>query len=170
MASFFVINSLNYSKAVKFNITLRYFVVLGEQGEHKWVLEIGTTYKDASGNDIPSKKINNISTENLDIIIEEAVADMCSNIDWSPLVADKSVPYVDSYYPEGGSVSIGSNIFMVIKDKLPSAGIDVSNMNITLNNSMQDFDITSDVNVTGDPYEYTLRWNPLLRVYSRYDN
>ena len=149
---------------------MRYFVVLGEKGDHKWVLEIGTTYKDKDDNSIPSKKIHNISTESLDSAIEEAVSDMCVNIDWLPLVPDKKPPYVDSYGPEGSSVPIGSNIFMIIKDKLPSAGIDISNMKITLNNSMQDFDITSEVDITGDPYLYTVRWSPVLRVYSRYDD
>lgn len=95
---------------------------------------------------------------------------MCVNIDWLPFVPDRKPPYMDSYGPEGSSVPIGSNIFMVIKDKLPSAGIDISNMKVTLNNSVQDFDITSEVDVTGDPYLYIIRWSPRLRVYSRYDD
>lgn len=143
---------------------------MGERGDHKWVLEIGTTYKDLNGDDVPSKKIHNISTDNLDTIIEEAVSDMCSNIDWTPLLSDRDAPYVDEYGREGSDVPIASNVSMIIKDRLPAAGIDVSNVKVILNNSMQDFDITSEVNVTGDPYEYTLRWSPPLRVYSRYDS
>jgi hypothetical protein len=65
-------------------------------------------------------------------------------------------------------VSIGSNISLVLKDYLPSAGIDLSNAKVVLNNSMTDFDITSEVQVEGDPYEYTIRWNTPMRVYSRY--
>lgn len=171
MAEFYVRNSLNYSKAVKFNITLRYFVPKGQAGDHKWVLEIGTTYPDINGNRIIAKKIYNISAEDLDQVIEEGVADLCSQIDWSPLVQDKEEPYVDSTTPEDGDndVSIMTDIYVTIKDDFPSAGIDLSNMKIILNNGVQDFDITSEVSIEGDPYEYTLRWSPPIRVQSTYD-
>ena len=170
MTEFFVNNSLNITKSVKFNITLRYFVVKGKRGEHMWVLEIGTTHLDINGDPISAKKINDISVENLDEIIENALSDMCSQIDWTPYVRDKSAPYVADLYPEDGTtVSIGSNIYMTIKELLPAAGIDLSDLKVTLNNSMVDFDITSEVNITGDPYEYKLKWVTPLRVYDTYD-
>ncbi len=74
MAEFYVHNSLNPNKVVKFNITLRYFVIKGERGEHMWVLEIGTTHLDAGGNDISAAKIHTISADNLDEVIEDALA------------------------------------------------------------------------------------------------
>ena len=169
MTEFFVHNSLNLTKAVKFNITLRYFVVKGERGDHKWVLEIGTTHLDANGNPIQAKKIHNISAENLDEIIENALSDMCSQIDWSPFVSDVDAPYIDSVTPEGTDVSIGSSIYIKIKERLPAAGIDLSNLKVTLNNSMVDFDITNEIDITGDPYEYILKWAPPMRVYDTYD-
>jgi hypothetical protein len=171
MAEFYVTNSLNLSKAVKFNITLRYFVLLGEGGDHKWVLEIGTTHPDINGDRIIAKKIYGISAEDLDQVIEEGVAELCSQIDWSPLVQDKVKPYVYSTTPEDGDtdVSIMTDIYVTIKDNLPSAGIDLSNMVITLNNSMETFDITNEVVITGDPYEFSLRWTPPLRVFDTYE-
>jgi hypothetical protein len=170
MSEFYVHNSLNITKSVKFNITLRYFVIKGERGDHMWVLEIGTTHPDRNGDPISAKKIHRISAEDLDEIIEDALSDLCSQIDWSPFVGDVDAPYVDTLYPEDGTtVSIGSNIYMVIKEKLPAAGIDLSNLRVTLNNSMVDFDITSEVSIEGDPYEYNLKWSPPLRVYDTYD-
>lgn len=170
MAEFYVRNSLNINKAVKFNITLRYFVIKGGMGEHFWILEIGTTHLDANDEPIVAKKIHNISAAELDNVIEEATAELCSLIDWTPLVDDKEAPYVDSIVPANGStVSIGYNVVAVLKDHLPSAGIDLSSLKVILNNSMQDFDITGAVEVTGDPYQYELRWETPLRVYSRYD-
>jgi len=170
MTEIFVNNSLNITKSAKFNITLRYFVVKGRRAEHMWVLEIGTTHPDINGDPISAKKINDISVENLDEIIENALSDMCSQIDWTPYVADVDAPYIDTLYPENGTtVSIGSNIFMTIKELLPAAGIDLSDLKVTLNNSMVDFDITGEVVVKGDPYEYLLSWIPPMRVYSEYD-
>jgi len=169
MAELYVTNSLG-NLTVKFNISLRYFVVKGEEGEHLWTIEIGTTHEDISGDSISAKKIHNVVAKNLDEVIESALADLCSQIDWSPLVEDKRAPFIDNFSPSGGDIPITANIEIVIKDKLPSAGIDISNMKVILNNSMQDFDITSEVEVVDAYYnEYKLRWSPPLRVYNTYD-
>jgi len=135
-----------------------------------WTLEIGTTHEDMNGDSISAKKIHNISAGNLDEVIETALADLCSQIDWTPLVDDKEAPLVDSFLPSGNNASIGSNIRIIIKDGLPSAGIDLSNMKIILNNGMQNFDITSEVETVDAYYnEYELKWVTPLRVYETYD-
>ena len=135
-----------------------------------WSLEIGTTHLDANGDDISAKKIHNISSENLDDVIESALSDLCSLIDWSPLVEDRREPFVDSYSPSGSSVPITSNIKMMLKDNLPSGGIDISDIKVVLNNSVQDFDITEDVELVDQYYnEYEFKWTPPLRVYDTYD-
>ena len=170
MSEFLVHNSLNITKSVKFNMTLRYFVVKGEEGEHMWVLEIGTTHPDINGDPISAKKFHHISAEDLDELIEDALSDLCSQIDWTPFVSDVDAPYVDYLCPEDGTtVSIGSNIYMTIKELLPAAGIDLTDLKVTLNNSMTEFDITSEVDITGDPYEYKLKWVTPMRVYDTYD-
>jgi len=170
MAEFFVRHTLNYNKTVRFNITLRYFVIKGEEGEHMWTLEIGTTHEDVSGDSISAKKIHNISAKNLDEVIETALADLCSQIGWTPLVDDNEAPLVDNFLPTGNDVSIGADIRIIIKDELPSAGIDLSNMKIILNNSMQDFDITDEMELVDFYYsEATLKWVTPLRVYETYD-
>jgi hypothetical protein len=171
MADLTVVNSLNYKKAVKFNVTFRHFVVKGQEGEYMWLLEVGTTYPDANGENISAKKVLNVSAENLDEVIEDAVADLCSKIDWSPLVEDKESPYVESSHPlDGSTVPISSYVLMTIKDRLPSSGVDMSAVKVILNNSMTDFDITSDVEIRGDPYEYKVKWVTPLRVYKRYED
>jgi len=170
MAEFFVRHTLNYNKTVRFNITLRYFVIKGEKGYHMWTLEIGTTHEDMNGDSISAKKVHNISAGNLDEVIETTLADLCSQIDWTPLVDDGEAPLVDGFLPSGTDVSIGSNIRIIIKDRLPSAGIDLSNMKIILNNGMQNFDITSEVETVDAYYnEYELKWVTPLRVYETYD-
>jgi len=136
-----------------------------------WTLEIGTTHPDINGNDISPARVHRISVDNLDEIIENSVASLCAQIDWSPLVDDTTAPYVSETIPDNGDTetNIGTDVFITIKDMLPSAGIDLSNMKVFLNNGTQTFDITSEIDVVGDPYEYELRWSPPLRVYDRYE-
>lgn len=169
MAEFWVKHSLNPNKAVKFNVTLRYFVAASEKGDHVWVLEIGTTYPDTNGDSIPAKKVHLISALNFDEVVEDALSELCALIDWSPFVEDKYTPYIYDISPIESSVSIAKDINFTIEDKLPSAGIDLSGMKVTLNNSMVDFDITSEVQISGDPYQYKFKWVPQIRVYSTYD-
>ncbi len=169
MAEFYVTNSLNYEKAVKFNISLRHFVTIEGRGEHRWVLEIGTTYPDVNGDPISAKKVLLINAEDFDEVLESSIADLCSKIDWSPLVSDIKPPRIIEALPTSSGVKIGASIFVSITDDLPSSGIDLSEIKVTLNNGVMDFDITSELQISGDPYEYKLRWDPPIRVYSRYD-
>lgn len=170
MAEFFVHNSLNPNKSVKFNITFRYFVIKNEKGEHMWTLEIGTTHPDINGNDISAFRVHNISASNFNNVIEDALAGLCAQIDWSPLSEDKTPPYIDTTVPANGTtVSIESNVYIKLKDKLPSSGIDLSDVKLFFRWGTIDFDITSEMTVDGDPYEYNLHWSPALRMYRRYD-
>jgi hypothetical protein len=88
------------------------------------------------------------------------LSELCSEIDWSPFVKDGEPPYLVSVSPTGDNTPIGSNVYLKIKEELPSSGIDLSDINIIINNGTVDFDITSEIEVTGDPYEYELRWTP----------
>jgi hypothetical protein len=136
-----------------------------------WTLEIGTTHPDINGDDISPARTHNISAQNVNEIIENSVAVLCAQVDWSPLMVDRYAPYVDETSPIDGAtnVSLGADVTIKLKDRLPSAGIDLSSMRIILNNEVQDFDITSEVSTTGDPYEYLLSWWPSIRVQSTYD-
>jgi hypothetical protein len=134
-------------------------------------LEIGTTHKDIDGNIIPAARAHSVSASNFDDVIETALSTLCAKIDWSPLSVDKTAPFIDEATPVNGTtVPIHSNVYIKIKDNLPSSGIDLSGLKVTLNNGVVDFDITNEVIVDGDPYIYTLNWSPPLRVYSRYDS
>jgi len=161
MAELYVVNSLNLTKSVKFNIGLRYFVVKGDaDGDHKWVLEVGTTHSGSDGTTPIAKKVHNISAEDFDEVLEDALSELCSRIDWSPFVADGEPPYLVSVTPTGDDISIGSNVYLKIKEELPSSGIDLSNIKVVLNNGTVDFDISNEIVVSGDPYDYDLRWSP----------
>ena len=168
MADLYVSNSLS-NLTVKFTITLRYFVLKGEEGDHRWVFEIGTTHRDINGDIIPSRKVNLLSHNNLDEVIEDNLAVLCTQIDWSPFVGDNDPPYTSHFSPVGDDVEIGSNVHFTLKEQTPAAGIDISSVKVYFDNGLKEFDITNEVIVTGDPYEYSFEWEPAKRIYSRYN-
>ena len=168
MVDIYVRNSLSTDLTVKFTMTLRYFVIKGEEGEHFWTLEIGTTHSGIGGADISSKKVHKIAANNLDQVIEENLALLAAQIDWEPLIRDNDPPYITDFSPVGDNVEIGSIVRFLIEEQLPSAGIDVSSINVYFGNGLTEFNVTNDIRITGDPYEYSVEWEPDGRVYKRY--
>ena len=169
MAELYVKNSLNSQKYVRFNVSLVEYVLTGEEGDSKWTLEVGTTYPSASGTAILPKIIHSVSEDNIDDEVQTAVSELCSHIDWTVLEDDNEPPILLSTLPAGQNVNIKSQVEVAVMDDLPSSGIDLSEMKVILNNGVQDFDITGDVNVVGNPFKYRILWQPEQVVYSRYD-
>lgn len=158
MAELFVKHTLNPRKVSKFNLALRNFVLKGEEAKHTWVLEIGTTTLTASGTKIPPHYVHNVTESTIENEIEKAISHMCSLIDWADFDEDKYPPILTSYLPKGVDVPINNPVRFIITEESPSSGIDLSNMKVTLNTGGFDFDITSEVEIKGDPYEYIISW------------
>jgi hypothetical protein len=169
VAEIFVKNSLGSHVSVKFNVTIKQFTITTSEGDPKWLLEVGTTYPDANGDVIPPKLVHLITLDTLEDEIEKAVSDMCLLIDWGALENDTYPPYIDSYLPSDiEDVLINTRVTAIIKERLPSSGLDLSSIKITLDNGMAIFDITNDVVITGDPYEYKIEWVPPIRALKTY--
>jgi len=162
MAQFLIRNSLNPQKVVSCGITFEQVTTKGGMGEPIWVIELATDEPHKNGGNIPPEFINLTSLDNLDEEIEKAVEILSEKIDWTPLEIDLRPPFVESCYPSSYEVDIESSIEIILKDLLPAAGIDIDSINMTIN----DFDVTSELEISGDPYEYTLKWKPFIRVYS----
>ncbi len=162
MAQFLVRNSLNPQKVIKCGITFEQLTPKDNEGEPIWVVEIATDEQHKDGGDISPEFINLTSLDNLDEEIEKAVKAISVQVDWTPLESDPRAPLVESCYPSSYETSIESSIKIILKDLLPSAGIDIDSIQMTIN----DFDVTSELEIAGDPYEYTLKWKPFMRVYS----
>ena len=168
MADLYIKHSLNNKKTIKVVVAFRYFVDKNSSGDHVWTIELGTVFKDKNGNSIEPIRINKVSVETLDEVIKNAAAEIASQVDWSPLAEDVYTPKLTNTLPIGIDVSLASSIIIDIEDDLPSSGLDLSELNIILNNGRVDFDITSEVKITGDPYHYNLCWNPKLRIRNTY--
>jgi len=160
MAEIFVRNSLNSRKSIKINLALREFTDKNSEGESKWFLELGTQELTASGTLIPPQLINNVSASNVEEEIEGAIGKICSYVDWGDFEADTVAPYIRNFYPIGAATPINSTVVMNIVEDLPSAGIDLSEAKVTFNNGTINFDITSEINIEGDPYDYKIWWKP----------
>lgn len=170
MAHIYVKNSLSNLKAAKVDLNLPMYVTTDSKGEPIWVLEVGTTYPSASGTRIRPSYINKVTAfEELDSAVANAISEIASQIDWLPLVDDNDPPYITDYRPEGPNKSIGSNVYIDIREDAPTAGIDLSEMEVSIDVGDAEFDITSECRVDGTPFEYVIQWQPPERVYKRYD-
>jgi hypothetical protein len=168
MAQFIVRNSLNPNKAARFGVTFEQLVPKGYKGESIWVAEVATNEPHKDGGVIPPVFINLVSLDNLDVEMEKAVETISAKIDWTPLDEDLRPPFVLSCYPTNYEVGIESFVEIVIKDALPAAGIDIDSIKMVITADGKDFDVTNDLDITGDPFLYTIKWVPGIRVYDTF--
>jgi hypothetical protein len=166
VAYFLVRNSLNPAKAVTFGITYKQVVDKSTQdGELKWVIEIATDEPHAvTSGTIPSYFINTTNLGDLDDEIEKGIAYLSSQIDWQPLVNDNVSPYVIASEPTEYEVGIGQNVMVNIVDLQPSTGINRGSINMTING----IDVTNDLEIFGDEFDYEIRWRPPSRIYEQF--
>lgn len=162
MAEYLIRNSLNPGKVVSCTITFRQLIVKGDEGEPVWVVEIGTMEPHKNGGEIPPAYIHYTSTTNLDASIKDATEKIADQVDWEPLSLDLRPPFVTYSEPDVDDtvVNIHSNVIVDIKDILPAAGIDPTSVEVTVN----DIDVTGEIDLIGDPYRYRVKWVPSVRV------
>ena len=170
MAHIFVKNSLNNLKTVKIDINLVTLATNTSSGDPIFLIEAATTYPSISGTKIrPTYADKTIIAKNLDTLIDSLVGKIAAQIDWAPLSKDAQAPRIAEAKPLGTNVPIEANVHITIEDIIPSAGIDMSTATIIINNGVQDFDITNECKISGDPFKYYIEWNPSLREYKKYD-
>jgi len=169
MAHILVKNSLSNYKAVLVDINFPITVTTDSAGDPQWVLETASTYPSASGTKIrPAYAHKATAFNSLDDAVADAISEIAKQIDWLPLVEDDTPPYISDIRPLGGAVSIASNINIDIKDDVPSAGIDLSEVKVTLTTENTEFDITDECVMDGDPFYYNIHWEPPTRVTRNY--
>jgi len=161
MAEFLVRNSLNPNKVIKLGVTYNQVTPKGHEGEALWVCEVATDEPDINGDPIRPVYINDITLRTIDDEMGKAVSLIASQVDWSPLVNDVRAPIIEYISPADYEVDIDSVLEIGLQDHLPAAGIDISSLSLTVN----DFDVTSEMEVTGDPYRAKIKWNTFLRIY-----
>lgn len=166
MGEYLLRNSLNPGKVVKCAITFRQLVNKNEDGELVWLIQINTLEPHKDGGVIPPLFIHYTSSNNLDDAIKDATQTISKQIDWGALNTDLRPPFVTYNYPyiTHSVVGIYSSVTIDITDVLPSAGIDPDSIEVIIN----DMDVTGEIKLDGDPYQYRVRWDPKVRVYDYY--
>ena len=165
MAEYLLRNSLNPGKVVACTISFRQIVNKGEEGEPVWLVEINTLEPHKDGGSIPPEYVHYTSSDNLDTAIREATANIAEQVDWDPMRNDVRPPFVEYYGPRSNIVDIYSDVLVDIKDILPSAGIDINTIEMTVNG----MDVTDELRIDGDPYGYRVIWSPFKRVLDYYE-
>ena len=84
-------------------------------------------------------------------------------MDWEPLADDTRPPYVYSVSPDTYIQPMHENVMLGIRDKHPSFGIDIDSIEMTVNG----IDVSNDLLITGDEYDYTVEWRPPSRIYTQ---
>lgn len=165
MAEYIVRNSLNPHKVVKCGVTFRQVVSKDGTGDPIWLVEVATDEPHKNGGDIPSVFVNLLTLNDLDSELKKATETISAMIDWSPLYNDTRAPIVTSCYPSSYYADIQSNIEIVLSELLPAGGIDINTITMEING----WDVTNELDITGDPYEYNIKWEPSLRIFDTYD-
>lgn len=183
MVVFYLRNSrIPDSKIVPVTVSLDLDVVKNEQfpatgtgfpnkvdpeGEQIWLLILSTTEPDSSGNPIIPEIINNISEDTIHLEIEAALGRIGQQINWGTLLSDTQAPQVVEITPplnQTTGVSIFSNIIARLEDPLPAAGIDLSTINISINDiSIMTNGVAQlgeDISLLGNVFDLTIVYRP----------
>lgn len=164
MAYFQVRNSLNPHKVIVCGITYNQVVPKGGQGEAIWVIEVATDEPHVTTSGSIAPYYITVTDElDLDLEIEKAISYISRQVDWEPLSEDTRAPFVTEVYPSDYIHGINENVEVVITDLHPSQGIDINSIEMTVN----DIDVTDDLRISGDEYEYKVEWRPPSRVYEQ---
>lgn len=164
MADYYLRSTLNPSKVVKCTVTVTQTIPKADYtGDPVWIIKAGTPepHKD-TGLDLPPAVTHVTSLANVDEAIRELTRQLAAQIDWGIAVEDYRPPYVYSWIPssDAATVSLYSNVTIGIKDNLPGHGIDRDTIQVTVNG----MDVTNDLRITGNPFDYVIDWVPPLRV------
>lgn len=165
MAYFTVRNSLNPHKAITCGITYKQIVDKNSyDGELIWVMEVATDepHVTTSGT-IPPYFIHLTSELDLDLEIEKAVSYISQQVNWDPLLEDTRAPFVNESSPSSYIAKITDAVEVSIIDLHPSQGIDIDSIEMFVN----DIDVTDQLKIEGDEYNYIVRWTPPSIVYAQ---
>jgi len=138
------------------------------EGDGVWIMSLSTTESDINGDPIPPEFINIVSEDTVHIELEAALGRIGAKIDWGTLRTDARPPVLVELVPplsQTEDVPITSNIKIKLLEKLPSAGLDLSSLNIRLN----DFEIVTsgvvqpgyDVTFQGNIFDFTVVHRPV---------
>jgi hypothetical protein len=165
MADYYLRSTLNPDKVVKCTVTVTQTLPKSEKGEPVWIVKVGTPESSKSGGAINPAFAHITSLSNLDDVIRVLTQELAAQIDWGIQAEDRRPPYVYSFIPgqDTEGVSLYSHVSISIKDNLPGNGIDKDTITMEVNG----FDVTDELRIKGNPFDYNILWNPKIRIESQ---
>ena len=133
------------------------------EGDQQWLLIVATSEPDVDGNDIAPEFVNVVTTGTVYQEITSAMHRLGEQVDWGTLSPDIHAPRIAEFEPpltNTTNVPITSPILVRLQDPLPATGVDLSTVVLRVNG----FDVTSEVEVSGTPFDLTLIYRP-TRVF-----
>lgn len=126
------------------------------EGDSIWLLVVAPPRDEVdkdTGLPIPPEIINIVSEDTVHEEIEAAMGRIGARVEWPSLLADVQPPKLASLSPaqNASDVSIFSDIIYRIVEPLPAAGLDLSTLNIKLNDLPI---VTSGVAESGESVEF----------------
>lgn len=144
--------------------------LLDQEGNSIWLMMVAPPRNELdkdTGFPIPPEFINLISKKDFHTELEAAMGRIGSRIDWPFLIPDTSPPKLFSIEPpldKTDNVNILSNIIIRIKDSLPSSGLDLSTLNMKINDlpvvTSGIAEVGEVVELRGNPFDLTLIHRP----------
>jgi len=143
--------------------------LLDPEGDEIWFLTLSTTEPDVDGDPIPPEIVNVVSEATLHLELEAALGRIGQKVDWGTPLPDIQPPKVVSLTPalsQTTDVPITSPVVIRLRDPLPAAGIDLSTLNVTIN----DFPIVTsgvaetgyNVDLSGNVFDLTILHRPKI--------
>jgi hypothetical protein len=130
--------------------------------EEYWKLFIYTTGLDSSGEVVGPVVAGLLGgKETVNVFVEEKIALLCSQIDWSQQgeftpQSDISSPIIVEQFPQPNqlNVPINSPVVIRVQEPLPGNGIDKTTVAMKING------ISVNPSVTGNKYDFTFSFSP----------
>lgn len=166
MAEVYVKNALNPHKVIKVGVSFTQTVDYNtHDGDLIWALEVGTPEPHYEGGKIPPVFITDFDLDNLDEEISRAIGRVSSKVDWGLLEEDVEAPFVESVeQPTSYIVDMNNMLDVIIKEALPSSGIDKDSINVKVNG----IDVSDELLIHGTPFKYRIIWHPKIKVHDTY--
>ena len=163
MSVIFVRNSLNESIMIPFSVSMRQITDSSSRtGDPIWILEVGTTVFGKDGKFIPNEIVNLTDGDNINELLEKAVSNISSKINWGIIKKDTTSPVVTSCsIIDNSEVDINNDINIILEDKLPSSGINKNSIKLKVNG----VEVTPEI--IGSPYKYKVKYKPPIK-YEQY--
>jgi len=130
-------------------------------GEVIYILEFLCGAVDFDRNRIDTVIISDVSAVDIKNQIEVGLSTIGRQIDWPNQKEDESAPRVIEIFPknEDRDVNINSHVFGTVRDYFPTAGIDLSSVELRVN----DINVTAESQIVGEETEFQFRWIPTVK-------